>query len=233
MKMSRTTLIVVALVLVIFFFGTKQAVEVVKRGSRVGPAIAETAVGLVPMAPAELLGLTNIDRASAGQSPLSLNEYAMARALRSEHGSSSFEVRVWVAWAIRNAAGGVAKVFDKLTKSKSAATSGFFARQITDARYAATNQAPYESDVTIAVAVLRSSASGDPTDGATNFFAPRLQDELFAKAKAGDPKYSKIKSDAADIRTRWAATGLVSRGAPPSAEPGEVEFFGPKARLIA
>jgi len=224
--MSRTTVLVVVLVLALFFFTGREVVKVVKRGAVVGPVVKETAAGVVPIAPNLLLLQTNTARRAAGQSEITLDEYALARALRSEHGSASPEVRTWVAWAIKNATGADANVFRKLTRSGNPETSGFFARQITDARYAATNQAPYASDVEIAIAVLRAPKTSDPTNGATNFFSPNLQDTLFRKAQAGDPKFAKIKSDAAGLRARWAASGLASRGAPPSAPPGEVEFFG-------
>lgn len=198
----------------------------IKSGKIVGPASEETAAGLVPKDPRVILTETNAALAQEGKLPISLDELALARALRSEHGISSAEVRTWVGWAIRNAAGSPSKIFTKLTTSGNVMTSGHFASQITDTRYAATNQGPTMADIDLARAIVRAPAGADPTKGATNFFSPKLQDQLKAKADAGNPKFAKIKKDAQAVRVAWAATGLVSRGAPASAAPGEVEFFG-------
>lgn len=227
--MSRTTLIVLAIVIAaLFFFGGPEVVKLIKAGSVVGPKSNEDAAGVVRTDPEILLGETNLELQSQGRGVLNLDEYALARALRSEHGSSSAEVRTWVAWAIRNASAGPGNVFKKLTSSR-AESSGLFARQISDSRYAATNQAPRVEDVEIARAVLRASTFQDPTQGATNFFSPRTQDRLFAKAEAGDPNYAgRIRTDAEGLRSKWEKGGLVSVGAPESAAADEVEFFAPK-----
>ena len=209
-----------------FFSGGALVVSRALRRKKVGPVVRENGRGVIPRNPQDMLAETNRDLQSEGLPSIDLDTYALARALNSEHGSESETVRTWVAWAIRNNADNrKTGVYERLTTSRGPA-SGMFARQRTDARYAATNQAPTYEDVQIAHDVLNAPASADPTGGATNFFSPRTQNILFAKAQAGDPRFvGRITVDAEGLRQRWARNGLVSIGEPPGAPAGKVEFF--------
>ena len=211
----------------IFFFGGPQVVKMIQNRTVVGPNEKPDAAGVVRTNPNTLLAETNALLAGKGLPALTMNEYALARALRSEHGSSSATIRTWVAWAIKNSVKAGSNVFEKLTKSASMTSSGLFATQISDLRYASTAQGPTMDDIEIARNVLRSGIQSDPTRGATNFFSPRLQDSLYAKAQAGVAQYASIKKDAAGIIAKWVSGGLSVRGAPSDAMPGEVIFLGP------
>jgi hypothetical protein len=228
----RTILIVVVLVLLAgsFFFGAPVVIRAVSMAKVVGDNPPEDSAGVVRQLPASLLLSVNRDLAASGKhAPIDLDTMALARSLRSEHGSESATVRAWVAWVVRNsAAKGKLSIFDKLTKSRNPTSSGLFARQRADSRFAATNQAPRLEDILIAKQVIGAPASADPTRGASNFFSPRAQDALFARAQAGDPAVvGRITRDAAAQRLRWLESGLVSRGAPPGASQRDVEFFAP------
>lgn len=227
--MSRKAWIIVGvIVLALFFFGGPVVVRVIKNASVVGDRVPEDARGLVTVAPSTILRSVNAELRAAGKPTIDLHQLAVARALRSEHGSEPAAVRRWVAWAIRNGARrSRMSLFNKLTKSRNPKTSGKFARQRTDSRFAATNRGANLQDITIAREVLAAPAGDDPTKGATNFFSPRAQDALFRRAQAGDPKVKgRITRDAAAQRKKWIAGGLLSRGAPPGATVRDVEFFG-------
>lgn len=168
------------------------------RGSRVGPATKPDGLGVIRVDPWGLATAAGLD----------LDTYAVARMLSSEEGNSPGAYKVAVAFAVVNASSGFPA--DKLLAGKGDA-AGFFARQ--DARYSkgggATGHAgkyastvldPRADDVTIARAVV-SREVADPTGGATNFFRPGLQDDLFA-----DGRTSK---DAATVDASWRAGGLV------------------------
>jgi hypothetical protein len=227
--MNRKALIVVGVLLVaFFFFGAPAVKRAIVNLKVVGDNPSEDDRGVIVTAPAALLASVNLALAKTGsQARIDLNVYALARALRSEHGGEPASVRAWVAWAIRNGAQqSKVSVFEKLTRSRSPSTSGLFARQRSDARFAATNRGPTVEDVTIARAVMAAAQSADPTRGSTNFFSPKAQNALFARAQAGDPAIAgRITRDADDQRKKWLADGLISRGAPPGASRDDVEFF--------
>lgn len=216
----------VAIVGLLFFLGGPVVVTALKAGSVVGDKAPMDRNGGILTPPEQLLASANRDLRDAGRPSVTLDEYALARALRSEHGSEPESVRAWVGWAIKNSAGrrGVT-IFDRLTKSRNPKYSGKFARQRTDARFAATMAAPRTSDIDVARRVIRGTV--DPTRGATNFFSPAAQDALFARAQAGDPAVvGRIRRDGAAQRQKWISEGLQSRGTPPGVSPRKVEFFG-------
>jgi len=227
--MSRQLIIVLAIVAgVLFFFGGRAVVRRVRDNRIVGNDPDETAVGLIRTPPRQLLFSANEDLAENDQPVVDLDQYSLGRSLKSEHGRQPESVRIWVAWAIRNNADRrKTTIFNKLTRSRNSNTSGKFARQRTDSRFAATNQAPRFTDIAVAADVLVAPKSTDPTRGATNFFSPRAQDALFRRAQAGDPAVKgRITRDAAAQRRKWLNDGLLSRGTPPGVSPREVEFFG-------
>lgn len=227
--MKRKTLIIVgAIVLALFFFGAPVAVRLIKNASVVGDNPREDDRGVVTVAPNTLLRSVNAELRAAGEPTIDLNQLALARSMRSEHGNEPAPVREWVGWVVRNSAKrSRVSVFNKLTKSRNPKTSGKFARQRTDSRFAATNRGATMADIKIARAVLAAQAAADPTNGATNFFSPRAQDALFRRAQAGDPKVKgRITRDADATRRKWIAGGLQSRGAPPGVQLRDVEFFG-------
>jgi hypothetical protein len=195
----------------------------------VGAKNLEDSLGVVRRVPEAILSSVNADLGmrpgSQLKAPVTLDQLALARAVRSEHGSESLEVQRWVAWAIKNSARKAKmSIFRRLTESKNRETSGLFARQRVDARYAATNQDARLEDLLLAQHVLASN--DDPTDGATNFFSPKTQDALYALAQKGDARYvGRITRDAEATRKLWESRGLESRGAPPGVPSGVVEFF--------
>ena len=221
--MTRNHLIIVVALIVLL--SAAPLIDVMSKGPVIGPNFAEDSLGVVKTPPSVILAAVNEALAAKGESAVSLDELALARAMRSEHGSEPQVVRQWVAHAIVNSARkGGRSVFTQLTRSNGI-YSGLFARRRVDARYAATKMGATLADLKLAREVL--SAKQDPTNGATNFFSPETQDELYAKALAGDPRYAgKIRRDAAAQRTLWAQNGLKSRGAPPGVSINTVEFFG-------
>lgn len=227
--MTKRAWVIVAVVVIgaFFFFGAPAVKRVIQSRAVVGDNPSEDSRGVILTPPAALLASANVQLAKTGEPRIDLDTYALARSLRSEHGSEPATVRTWVAWAVRNGAKrSRVSVFDKLTNSRNAATSGKFARQRTDARFAATNRGPTLEDIEIARAVLSASEKSDPTRGATNFFSPKAQDALFARAQAGDPAIAgRITRDAEEQRLKWLRDGLVSRGAPPGVSRQDVEFF--------
>ena len=231
--MKRDLVLALVVVGAIFFFTLtpqgRRAAQAALNSVRgvVGDDPDPDARGVVTTQPQDLLASANQTLASTGV-VLTLDDYALARALRSEHGREPANVRRWVAWAIRNSAQRANNtIFRHLTRSGGPA-SGLFARQRTDGRFAATNEAPRGEDIQIAIDVLDSAGVEDPTRGATNFFSPRTQNILVARAQAGDHRFKgKITADANGIRARRNKQGLYSRGTPPGVEPDIVEFFGP------
>lgn len=208
-----------------FFFSVAPVAAVVEKlgVGVVGDDIPEDNLGVVRASPETLLFSANQDLPS----PIDLDTYTLARAIRSEHGRSSRTLKTWIAWAVRNEARRRRTSVHNLSTKSRARTSGLYARQRTDARYIATNVSPRGDDVEVARDVLRAPQSSDVTKGATNFFSPRTQDALFARAQRGDPKLvGRITRDADGVRFTWLSRGLVSRGTPPGVPEDEIEFFG-------
>jgi hypothetical protein len=233
--MSRRTLIILAIVAVLLIsgvFAVPSIVTAIKNGAIVGPDHKRNARGAITVDPRDILADVNTALRSAGKSPIDLNQLALARALRSEHGSDSVEVRRWVGWAIRNASGGADRVFSKLTTKTGSEYSGKFADQHTDARFAATGQAAREIEIQLAREILTAPRTADPTGGATNFFSPRAQDRLRAAALAGVAAAQLVKKNAEEKRAEWIGFGWRSLGAPPGTPADLVEFFNnPSVRI--
>lgn len=224
-KRTITLLVIVIALGAIFFFFGPEIRNVIDAALVVGPIDRADDHGVVRREPQLILNDVNQALRDAGQDEIDLNELALARAIQSEQGNSAYETRVWVAWTILNNAGSPDRLFSKLTDSNDSGSSGLFASQIADHRYAATQQAASAENIRIAILVARAQPTDDITGGATNFFSPRLQDKLWAKALAGDPKYvNRIKGDADYIRARWEKGGLASLGTPNSGD--DIEFFG-------
>ena len=173
------------------------------RGPRRGPRTTPDGLGVIREDPRSLADSAAVD----------LDGYALARALASEEGQSPAPYKVAVAWAIRNESGG--RVADKVLAGHGD-SQGFFARQnaryLTGAvladgspetahagKYVSTALDPHEDDVAIATAVLLGELV-DPTSGATNFFNPGLQDDLYETGRSDKP------ADAID--SAWRARGL-------------------------
>lgn len=210
-------------ILLVLTFSAPKVVTMIRNTKTLGQVAPEDSKGGILVSPSVLLASVNADLKKMGRKEIDLDTLALARALRSEHGSETPLTREWVGWAIKNSARG-GSLFKKLTTSRNPTYSGFFARQRTDARYAATNQAPRVEDVEIAIKVIRGTV--DPTRGATNFFSPSAQDALFERAQAGDSSVALIKRDGDAQRAKWISEGLESKGSPPGVSPRIVEFFG-------
>lgn len=191
------------------------------RGARVGPATAADALGVIPDDPESLA------RAAA----LSLDVYALARAISSEEGNQPTLYKLAVGWAMTNKAGGSPA---HLLLAGRGPTEGRFAAQnarylvepdpetgeeryMSAGKYASTARDPHEDDVKIATGVL-SRAVPDPTGGATNFFSPAAQDAAFDAGRAG------YNRDAAALEASWIAGGL-SKVDVPGIEPRNLTFF--------
>ena len=172
--------------------------EVVK-GSRVGAASTFN-----PTAPNEIAENPDDLAASAN---LDLQTYTLARIISSEEGNSP--VAYWVAIAsatLNNSIGG--DVF-------SYATDGAFGKQGAG-RPVSTAQDPYDGHVRIAQAVMTGEIP-DPTNGATQWVAPRTQDILHLR----DP--SKYKSFA-DVEASRLAAGK-KRVTPDGIDPNLLVFY--------
>lgn len=218
----------VAVVALLFFLAGPVVVTALKANAVVGDRAPMDRNGGIATDPKALLASANRDLRDAGKPTVTMDEYAMARSMRSEHGSEPAPVKEWVGWVIKNSAKrrGVS-VFDRLTRSRNPKYSGKFARQRTDSRFAATMAPPKLVDIEIARKVMRGTE--DPTNGATNFFSPAAQDALFARAQAGDPAVAgRIRRDGDAQRAKWLGEGLESRGAPAGVSTRKVEFFGPR-----
>lgn len=224
---NTTNKILLVLAVVLVLASGTVAVVRARRGREFGPLFPADAKGVVRTKPAAMLEAVNQALVAAGKRPVSLDVYALARSLSSEHGSGPAELRRWVAWAIRNNAGNApGKIFAKLVNTGSdQSLRGLFARQRVDGRYAATNSGASLEDLEIAREVVEAAKAADPTKGSTNFFSPKAQDALYKRALAGDPTAQKIKRGADAQRKKWLADGLQSRGYPRGLPSDEVEFF--------
>ena len=123
------------------------------------------------------------------------DDYALARMFASEGESYDQATKVAIGWVARNvAASRGVSVTGLLTADTNAHGDGKFGKQT--GRWASTLFDPYQGDLTIAQAVNAGSV-GDPTNGATHYFEPTLQEKLFSLLK--------VKSDADTIDANWAA----------------------------
>lgn len=199
MKPHRGTLIVAIIVGVLIFVfvvpilpttGTlaQFAIGAVVKGARVGNKSSPN-----PTAPTEIGQDPSALAASAG---LDLDTYTLARVISSEEGNSPLAHQLAIACATKNLAdrygGGIFDV----------CTDGSFGKQSggVGSRPVSTWEDPYEGHVAIAQAVL-SGATGDITQGAYQWVAPKAQDALHAR----DPvKYKSF----VDVNASRLASGL-------------------------
>ncbi|MFL5381301.1 MAG: hypothetical protein ACJ8GN_02120 [Longimicrobiaceae bacterium] len=213
--MNRAAIVVVVL-LALLLLGGETVVSRIVNGSRVGPRTELRDDGLVDGDPFALAD-------AAGMDP---NAYALARCLASEHGQDADAYLVAVAWAVTNKAAerGVT-VIQLLTDGAGSAGDGMFGEQKSAAgtKYASTRVDPSERHAQVATAVI-SGTLFDPTGGATHFYSPKAQDQLAAKAAAGDTRYAKYAGkDAAFIDRTWRAPGGLYPGGAVSVVPAGVD----------
>ncbi len=176
--------------------GTEKGRAIVVDFTRRGKRLSDTKLDAdlkVPIDPLELAR-------KAGQllqRNVDVNAYALARMLRSEHGSAGHVVKRLLAWVCLNDSDELGwSVLKTLTYSTQLQRKGYFGKQIT--RRYSTAQDPYEQDLLIAEAVLRERDGGqfDPTTGAVKF----VDKSAFAH-QAGATSY-------AAVAARWAKDGL-------------------------
>jgi hypothetical protein len=231
---NRTILIVVVLAVILLggVVVVPKVIDQAKNGSVLGVDYKRNSHGAVDTDPAVILAGVNAALLAGGRLPIDRNQLALARSLRSEHGSDSVQVRRWVGWAIRNAAGGADKIFSKLTTKSGSAYTGKYADQHTDARFAATGQSARELEIELAREILSAPQASDPTGGATNFFSPRAQDRLYRDHVAGVAGAALVTKGAADKRSEWIGFGWQPLGAPSGTASDLVEFFrNPSVRI--
>lgn len=136
--------------------GVVTALALATRGPRLTHAPSADDSGIVDADP----------QALADEAGLSLEAYALARAISSEEGNSSTTTQAAVAWAIKNAAArGGRGIFEQLCR-----LTGYFGSQVAN-KYASTARDPYDRDGQIALQVLDGTIP-DSTGGATNFDRP-------------------------------------------------------------
>lgn len=182
--------------------------------------------GICQTAPQDWLDDLNARLAAANDSrvPITLDEGALARCVQSEHGNDSDTVQLWIAHAVINHAGGIGNVASVLLAGSGAA-SGTFHSQSVGGTYASTIQDPRARALTNAISAARGTDGGDPTGGATNFFAPHAQDWCYQQKLAGNPKFAKYMGGASTTRAKWAASGMTLIGPVPGESPDLVEFW--------
>jgi hypothetical protein len=206
---------IIALALLVVLMLSPSAVVIVKKklGKRVTNAPAG-ADGVVRRAPGDL----------AREAGVALPVYALARMLRSEHGSEAEHVKVAVGWAAVNQARARKTTIEKLllsgrTKSGGASSSdGLFGAQYTG-KYATTAVDPTAVDVEIAGKVL-SGVVADPTFGATQFDSPKAQ---AAAGKRGVPGYTKTAAQIAAARAKGSDLVVVN-----GIDPNHLRFWRPR-----
>ena len=202
---------VLALALLLFGGGGAAVVSAVKKakGKRVTNAPAGPD-GIVRVPPDEL----------ARQAGVSLDVYALARMLRSEHGSEAERVKVAVGWAAVNQAkaSGVSISRLLLRGTAKGGSDGYFGAQNVG-KYASTRTDPTTDDVAIAAKVLGRTVP-DPTGGATQFDSPAAQRALVAKNLKG---YSKGPEAVAAERLKRSDLVTV-----PGIDPDHLRFWRPR-----
>jgi hypothetical protein len=161
----------------------------------------------------------NLARAAAdtmGIADTSVEAYSLARMCASEGESYSAATKAaicWVAVNVSNARN--TSVTALLTDDTNSHGQGKYGQQ--SGRWASTINDPYEVDWNIALNVL-TGATPDPTNGATHYFEPSLQDKLLALAK--------VSTSGAEKEAEWAQeTG--NPGFYIDGVDSRLEFFGP------
>ncbi len=144
----------------------------ITRGARLTRAPYDPTTGVVPGTPVDL----------ADEAGLTEEQYALARMLSSEEGSSDNTIKAAVCWAtINNAAKEGKSIVELLTHAKIPAHTGRFGTQKDidpsssnhgkSDRYASTALDPYDGDGQIASQCLNGTIA-DFTNGATHFDRP-------------------------------------------------------------
>lgn len=133
-------------------------------------------------------------QALADEAGVSLEQHALATMLSSEVGDEAEDVKVAHAWVAVNYSRDTGQtIVATLLTAKNKSHTGYYGSQgdleTTNSsgrhpsdRYASTRLAPHEDDIGIAGNVM-SGAVPDPTQGATQFDNPSLEDKLFAAGK--------------------------------------------------
>jgi hypothetical protein len=155
------------------------------------------------------LGWVSADpHALAAAAGVSDNVYALASMMQSEGGGNS-ALRIATGWCARNKAerAGIS-VFRLLTRAgKNDKTSGSFVAHPSSGMYGPQNVGPrYASTRSPGSSAALEEAAGilagtidDPTDGCTQFDAPKVQDSLLGKLVSG---YNATAEDVARDRTK-------------------------------
>jgi hypothetical protein len=152
--------------------GILDALAMITRGARLTRAPYDPVTGVVPGTPTDL----------ADEAGLTEDQYALARMISSEEGSSDNTIKAAVCWATINYAAKVGKsIVELLTHAQNPAHSGRFGTQKDidpsspnkgkSDRYASTALDPYDGDGQIASQCLDGTIA-DFTNGATNFDRP-------------------------------------------------------------
>jgi hypothetical protein len=211
----RAAVLIALLIVVLLFVGgggvkvVKKAAEKATGGKRVTNAPAG-ADGIVRVAPGEL----------ARQAGVPLAVYALARMLRSEHGSEGEKVKTAIGWAAVNYARQSGVTIDRLLTRGTAkgGSDGFFGAQNVG-KYASTRSDPTTVDIEIARKVLNRQVP-DPTGGATQFDSPAAQRALVKKSLKG---YSKGPEEVAAERMKKSDPVIVA-----GIDPDHLRFWRPR-----
>jgi hypothetical protein len=141
---------------------------------------------------------------------------ALARAIESELGGRPIEERAAAAWAMRNRAAQTGCSVERMLSPR-----GSYGSASETGGYASTRKTPTSESRRVAWMVLDADQDADPTGGASEFWAPRLQEQLHelggihrAATKLGDErrakKYARYAGYASEdeVRERHALEGL-------------------------
>jgi len=187
--MPLLLLVVIAAVLFFPYEGTTIATELlgaIKKGRRLTTTTSEDddAIDQSPESIASDMGVN-------------LQVATLARVISSEEGNSEQLRQLCVGYVTYNNGGKGSRVFQYATGS-----DGRFGRQSGSRRPVSTFRDAYEGHLVLAEAIF-DGRFGDPTSGATNFYAPASQDKLAAK----DPDTYKT---ADEVDALWRSRGLVA-----------------------
>lgn len=171
--------------------------------------------GLLEVATGKLKDQTILFTGDMREGRTTADKEALARALESELGGRPKEELIAAAWTMRNRA-------DKKGTSLSQllAPQGKYGSPAVSKGYASTRRPPTEKSRATASEVL-DAVSGDPTNGATDFWVPSQQEKLRqlgdiyrAAVKSGDiekavkyARYAKYGTEG-DVRVKHAQKGL-------------------------
>lgn len=138
---------------------------------------------------------------------------ALARAIESNLGGRSVEEQNAAAWAIRNRADA-----DEISVHALLAPRGQYGAAAKSGGFASTRKVPTERSREVAAAVLDSAPSGDPTGGATDYWVPEQQAQMYqcgdvhrAAKKSGDEVKAKRYEKFAGFGSEGDARVKISR----------------------